>query len=76
MGFSVPYKGNPSRRAGSLRLLLILKMFFLNPLYDYWKSVKSILPATPLKLTHNFFPGSLTSKKKRKVCTNGVSRWR
>ena len=32
-------------------MLLILKKFFLNPLYDCWKSVKSTLPATPLKLT-------------------------
>jgi len=72
MGFSVQYKGNPSRRAGSLRLLWILKKFFLNPLYDCWKSVKSTLPATPLKLTHIFFPGFLTSKKERKVSTNGV----
>jgi len=49
-----------------------LKKCFLNPLYDCWKSVSSTLPATLLKLTHNFLSGLFASKKKRNASTDGV----
>jgi len=47
-----------------------LKNFPLKPLYDYWKRVNGTLPATPLKLTHNFLLGLLALKKYRNTSTN------
>jgi len=61
LSFSSPtqYKGELSRAVGSASELHTLKNFPLNPLYDCWKRVKTILPAIPLKLTQRFFPRAL-----------------
>jgi len=44
----------------------------LEPLVRCWKSVRSTLPATLLKLTHGFLPRLFASKKKGNTSIDGV----
>ena len=72
-GSSVQYRGNPSRRVGSLSLQRILKNLPLKPLQDFWKEVNKTLTSTPLKFTHSWRPSRLALKKNKNTSTDG--RW-
>ena len=71
LGFSVQYKGKPSRAVGSCLVQHTLKKLPFQPLKEFWKRVKRILPATLEKLTQRLFPYFYTSKKWRKTSTDG-----
>ena len=51
LGFSVQYRGKPSRAVGSCLAQHTLKKFPFQPFKEFWKRVKRILLATPEKLT-------------------------
>jgi len=63
LGFSVQYRGNPSRAVGLRLFAHTLKKRPFQPLKEFWKRVRRILPATPKKLTQRLFPCFFTSKK-------------
>jgi len=62
-GFSVQYRGNPSRAVGLRLFAHTLKKRPFQPLKEFWKRVRRILPAIPEKLTQRLFPCFFTSKK-------------
>ena len=51
LGFSVQYRGKPSKSAWSCLEQHTLKKLPFQPLKEFWKRVKRILLATPEKVT-------------------------
>ena len=66
------YRGKPSRAEGSKSEQQTLKNLPFHPLKDCWNKVRRTLPDMSLRLTQRLFPCFFTSKKWRKMSTEGA----
>jgi len=66
------YSKNPSKAEGTRSERQILKNSPFHPVKEFWKGVRSTLPGTLLRVTQRLFLCLFTSKKWKKISTEGA----